>query len=330
MSRYTFPSTSFVGPSAALATATRVRATGEAAAHSSRRGVIYVEVVMSLIPILLIFFGICQMSLLFAAKMVVQHAATRAARAAMVVLEDDPKHYDDAARGSLLDGTSAESGSGSGSESSGTDPSQSGSPESSSQPLDSTQGAPPEALANLDEAYSSLFSGAGDAGGGSADEARGGPRWNAIRAAAYHPLAVLAPSLESLLGHSLDREIAQGAIMRILGGRLIYNLGAASITLHSPGSDEVLTQIGSRERIMVRVAFLMPCGVPMVSRLICSSREDLLLSSIGLNDRAQEMRDKTEHVESTAIRNILFAMIPHLTLLTAEAIMPNQGANYYD
>lgn len=298
------------------------------ASRSNERGVVQVEVVMALIPILLIFFGICQISLLYAAKMVVQHAATRAARAAIVVLEDHPDHYDGTPRGDLLADSGSESSSGA---ESGSGHSSSTTSESSSQPLDSTQGTPPEATGKakdgLVEAYSSLFSSSSDDG---EDETKGGPRWNAIRAAAYHPLAVLAPSIESLFGKSLKSELSQGALTRIIGGRFFYNLGAASVTLHAPGSDEVLTKIESREQILVRVAFLMPCGVPMVSRLICSSREDFLASIVGLNDRAQEMSDKTEHVESTMVRDGIFLAVPHLILLTADAIMPNQGANYYD
>lgn len=234
------------------------------------RGVVYVEVLIALLPLLLTFLGICQLSLLYGAKMIVQHAATRGARAAMVVLEDAPGHYDHVERGDLT------------------------------------------------------------AGSGDADQGAGA-RSAAIRAAAYHPLAVLAPSLHSLGGRTLQTEIAEGALDRILEGRFFYNLGGAAITVHAPGSDEALTSVDKRDPVTVRVAYLMPCGVPLVSSLMCVGRMGRLTSWLGLNpdESTQRMLEMTEAVESPDIRTLILTVVPRLTLLTAEATMPNQGANYY-
>lgn len=57
---------------------------------SETRGVIYVEFLVTSVPILLLFLLMVQLALAFAAKLTAQHAANVAARAAIVVLPDDP------------------------------------------------------------------------------------------------------------------------------------------------------------------------------------------------------------------------------------------------
>ncbi len=287
-----------------------------------RRGVVYIEVLVALIPLLYAFFGICQLALLHTAQLVVQHAATRAARAAIVVLEDDPTQYDGSpAYGDLLGGT-ADTNAGVVAEASDSQ----GAGESFATQLNA---------AGAQHAQSSeVSSSPPDAGSGSqANEAPGG-RWGAIMAAAYHPLSVLAPPVDALLSSSLKDELGSGAgasLLRIVSGRFGYNLGAASITLHSAESDEVRTSFGPHETVRVRVSFLMPCGVPMVSGLICTGRVSRLLSYLGLveDDRAKELVEGTEYVKSPFVRDLILVAIPNLTLLTAEATMPNQGAEYY-
>ncbi len=61
-------------------------------------GAAYVEFLIAFLPFFILFLGMVQMSLMYAGDLVVQHAASRAARAAMVVLDDDPQYYDGAAR----------------------------------------------------------------------------------------------------------------------------------------------------------------------------------------------------------------------------------------
>ena len=53
------------------------------------RGAVYVEFLIVLPPLLLLFFGLTQMGLVYGAELLVQHAAARAVRAAIVVLPDD-------------------------------------------------------------------------------------------------------------------------------------------------------------------------------------------------------------------------------------------------
>ena len=202
--------------------------------RANARGVVYMEMLMALMPLLLTFLGICQLAILYAGQLVVQHAASRAARAAIVVLEDDPKGYGKAPRGDLTEG---------------------GSDSTLTLPEDMTQGTP--SLGDYfgtedqsDETNSSQSTwgespsawGGTPASGGesnSDEDELAGARFGAIRAAAYHPLAVLGPPPNALFERTLESEVASNSISRILAGRFLFNLGAASITLHKPDSEEI-------------------------------------------------------------------------------------------
>ncbi|MBW2460473.1 MAG: pilus assembly protein [Deltaproteobacteria bacterium] len=59
-------------------------------------GVVYVEFLIAFMPFLVMFLGMVQVALYLTANLVVRHAATTAARAAVVVLPDDPQYYDNA------------------------------------------------------------------------------------------------------------------------------------------------------------------------------------------------------------------------------------------
>jgi len=62
--------------------------------HENLAGVVYVEFLIVLPPLLLLFFGLTQIALVYGAKLLVQHAAARAVRAAIVVLPDDHEDAD--------------------------------------------------------------------------------------------------------------------------------------------------------------------------------------------------------------------------------------------
>ena len=59
-----------------------------------KSGAAYVEFLLAFMPIFFFFLGTMQLALIFGARFVVQHGANRAARAAVVVLDDDPRYYD--------------------------------------------------------------------------------------------------------------------------------------------------------------------------------------------------------------------------------------------
>lgn len=58
------------------------------------RGAVYVEFLIVVIPFLLMFFGLCHLGLLYAADLLVSHAAAKAVRAAIVILPDEYGDYD--------------------------------------------------------------------------------------------------------------------------------------------------------------------------------------------------------------------------------------------
>jgi hypothetical protein len=58
-----------------------------------RRGVVFVEFLVAFLPVYTFFLCLVQLALLFAVRLITEHAATNAARAAAVVIGDDPRRY---------------------------------------------------------------------------------------------------------------------------------------------------------------------------------------------------------------------------------------------
>lgn len=58
-----------------------------------RRGAVYVELIIAFLPVFLFFSYLVQFGLLCAASVVTKHAAWMAARAAMVIIPDNPIYY---------------------------------------------------------------------------------------------------------------------------------------------------------------------------------------------------------------------------------------------
>jgi Flp pilus assembly protein TadG len=61
--------------------------------RQDQRGVVYVEFLLAFMPLFIFFLGMIQLALVYSAKLVVDHAAYRAVRSAIVVLDDDPAYY---------------------------------------------------------------------------------------------------------------------------------------------------------------------------------------------------------------------------------------------
>ena len=72
-----------------------------------RRGSINVEFLVVILPFLILILGIIQLVMLYVAATLTQHAADQAVRAAVVVLDDDPRFYGGAPRNSLHGGALA-------------------------------------------------------------------------------------------------------------------------------------------------------------------------------------------------------------------------------
>jgi hypothetical protein len=64
-------------------------------------GAVYVEFLIAFLPVFFFFLGLVQLAFVQVANLVVKHAATKAVRAAVVVLPDDPQYYGGAPVGSF-------------------------------------------------------------------------------------------------------------------------------------------------------------------------------------------------------------------------------------
>jgi hypothetical protein len=219
------------------------RAEHEVAAWPSlardQRGAAYVEFLLAFIPLFIMFLGMVQMALMYAGDLVVQHAATTAARATAVILDDDPRHYDGAPR-LRVDG---------------------------------------EASMSSEDAIGGilrLFGGGGGGGGGA--PAPGGPRVAAIRQAASIPLVAISPSMNQLIDSDSVRTAIGSPEGRGATGLLIYNSSAMAVTFPTaPGATSYRSSFRQGDQAIARVTYLFHCGVPLASRLMCETYPSLRL-----------------------------------------------------
>ena len=58
-----------------------------------QRGVVFVEFLIAFLPVYTFFLCLIQLGLLFSVRLITEHAAVNAARAAAVVIGDDPRRY---------------------------------------------------------------------------------------------------------------------------------------------------------------------------------------------------------------------------------------------
>jgi len=65
---------------------------------SDERGAIFIEFLIVVLPFLTLVFGLSQLALMYVGSLAVQRSASTAARAAMVVFDDDPDDYGGQAR----------------------------------------------------------------------------------------------------------------------------------------------------------------------------------------------------------------------------------------
>jgi hypothetical protein len=297
------------------------------------RGVIYVEVLIAIIPVLIFFFGLLQLALLYTARLVVRNAAQRAVRSAVVVLEDDPARFDDTAQGEITyHDPSSTSG---------------GSTQQFLQGIGDLLGVQLP-IADVQRMLSS----------------EAGPRLAAIQRAAYMPLATLAPPPAALLetfGVSAEGlGSGKSNLMQFVVGLLLYNRAAAMVTLRKPDGS-VANCVGPTEEVTVRVTYLYFCTMPIASNIMCDS----LLKLSGLDQLDDAAKNAYEAVSGGGLeavqqvkhslqadlqrisdsvgglsRELQYAASPELllpflfsrarfTLLSAEATLPNQGALYY-
>ena len=194
------------------------------------RGAVYVEFLLVFMPVFLLFLCIVELGFVYAARLVVQHAATRAVRAAVVILDDDPARYAGERRGRV--------------------------------DLTGTAGAPSPLEAFMDGA--GLGGGASDAAGG--PRFRDIRTAASIPLLAVAPSAA---ELDDETGGSIATAIGRGAD-RAASGAQRYNRAALAVTFPTaPGASTTRTEFGAEDLVTVRVTYLFHCAVPLVPELMC-------------------------------------------------------------
>lgn len=304
-----------------------------------QRGAAYLEFLLVIIPLLLLFLGTLQFALIGAARLVVQHAASTAARAAAVVLDDDPARYETEERNLLLENVASGTGRF-------------------------------EAVAQTLEKW--VANARNDAVWAFPRTNRGSTRLSDIRRAAYLPLSALSPEPERVLrwfqhvlgpaaGESVAGALGNLPEARLLTGLLVYNRAGAAVTFPTgPGGSELrkdpIRFASDEAQVVVRVTYLFHCGVPLVSRLICQTMlqitgaldaaqstlaqvksitpEDVLAPRSKLDAIRQSIGERTQafaelsHAELPALQYLLLPTPARFFVVRAEAVFPNQGTHY--
>jgi hypothetical protein len=290
-------------------------------------GAAYVEFLLVFPPIFMMFLGMIQAAMMYAANLVVTHAATTASRAAVVVLDDNESAYGDEARNDLTGGGEGES------------------------PLDKVDGF-------LE------WAGLGSAAAAPAAEAgsTSGARRSAIRSAASIPLLSVSPSMSQLVGsESVYEAIGGDPAERGLTGAAVYNRTAVAVTFPTErAGTSYKAQFDGNEDVTVRVTYLFHCAVPLVNRIMCDDivslktgvpleavRELATRTASGgaspaeiaaMLERVRDGRARLQRA-SPGVAELDGAESPWLAYLTAvtgarfvilraEATMPNHGAAY--
>jgi hypothetical protein len=206
---------------------------------SNQRGIVFVEFLIAFTPFFLLFLGTVQLAFLAQAHLVVQHAAVRAARSAVITIDDDPFFYDMEPRKKL-------------------------------NTKDKPKADPPPAQSALNSVSkgreSSKVEGA---------EEKGGDRLKRIRTAAYLPLSVISPTRQqvarwipfaasinpALADRSLAAATGNEPFWRVITGFGLYSRAASAITFpEEPGSDSLLNTdehaFSDAATVTARVTFL--------------------------------------------------------------------------
>lgn len=254
------------------------------------RGAVYVEFLIAFFPLFLLFLALCQLALVAAAEVVVRHAAYAAVRSAIVVLEDPPEYFDNAAPGDLSGGRAY--------------------PVKDWDKVVAKLGIRKTSVTTYQAQVAQI---AGQF------MPQHGARMVPIRTAAYLPLIALAPnedqsrpgndSVASSLASTSDSQISFA---------LEFTKAATTVSIHdSADSDELaLEPIGAKSSVTVRVAYAFHCTVPVVRGLMCSSIGRLPLTGVERQLAISQLQP-------------LIGPSAKFKLLSASATLPNQGADYY-
>lgn len=205
------------------------------------RGAAYVEFLIAFLPLFTLFLGMVQWALMGAADLVVQHAASRAVRAAVVVLDDDPDRYDGASRREIdHDG-------------------------------DSSGGS---SMANIIGLECGGGVGLPGRSGGPRIAA-------IRQAAGWPLLAIAPSYDQVIETDSILTAIDDPACRASNGAGMYNAMAMAVNFPQAPGSSSFRTNFGHGQRITARVTYAYHCGVPLINRLMCESYPALRYGALG-------------------------------------------------
>jgi hypothetical protein len=306
-----------------------------------QRGIVFVEFLIAFTPFFLLFLGTVQLAFLAQAHLIVQHAALRAARTAVITIDDDPYFYAMEARKML-------------------------------KTRDKPKADPPPAEGALNSVSAS-----GQSSKVEGAEEKGGDRLKRIRTAAYLPLSVISPTRQqvarwipfaasinpALSDRSLAAATGNEPFWRVITGFGVYSRAASAITFpEEPGSASLLDTdsqaFADASTVTTRVTFLYPCMVPIVRSLICMNAVDMTglpgpirATLDGLENPSYESLEKVcrqwrysfpqqfrkfmrglNELRNAEWPVLLLGIVAHLdekfVIITKEATLPNHGAPY--
>lgn len=279
------------------------------APQRSEAGVVYVEFLLAFMPVFILFVGMVQLALLQAGRLIVQETAREAARAAAVILPDDPARYDGAPEGELMPEEPAAQAS--------------EEPEQTRQNLASQLGVPDIDLP--DPPW---------------DPPAPGPRMAAVQRGVYFRLSTLAPTAQQLFSlwdhkRTVAAALDDGVFTRALVGTLFYGAAVTAISFPvEPGSMEVYERVvdAGVDLLHVRVTYLFRCAVPIASAIMCDRLSDLgidwLQKDIEAPDGDPLLQGDLERIPSRTGLRLLASTPQRFFVLREEASFPYQDADY--
>jgi hypothetical protein len=253
-----------------------------------------VETLLAFIPLLTLFLGIVQYTLLAAAQLVVQHAAVAGARSASVVLDDDPARYEDVERLVIDNGGARD------------------------------DGASRDLLAVGDALLNAVPEVPSVAGLAAAIQGYG-PRMALVRNAVYAKLAAIVPAralaaFAGAPGSSVLDALGRSPALRLAQAPLYLPITTAITFPRAPRSSSVFEdRVDATELLTIRVTHITTCTIPLVARLMCRSLEDL---------RGGEHAAELSRAPGAALQETLVEHGMRAVILQAEASMPLQDAPY--
>lgn len=283
--------------------------------QGDKRGVVYVEFLLVFPPLFTLFLVILQWSILGAASLGVQHAASSAVRSAIVVLPDDPVAYDNKPIYSVRVDASCSEG--------------------------------------FVGKFNKLISKIGLQSGALPEDGKcpGGPRMDAIRFAAITRMIPFAPNASSILPAGMAGLVESLGTAGWLAGAALYSYGATAVNFPmAPGSETMVQTLGGMlaidqtKPLTVRVNYLAHCGIPIARFLMCESSHklgfgidtsDLPADFESLQQAYEERNDRAPAMDQLALgvgnHTILTGLLlsgERFMLLSADATLPMNSAPY--